>query len=430
MAAAANQGKYFDGCLELPPQIYEDEVAAVTARRKAVGLAPPPNAGEAQPKPAAKDSLVGLALSGGGIRSATFSLGILQALAGAKYLKYVDYLSTVSGGGYIGGSLTWLLSADADRLRVAADRRRGADDHDPFGTGDEERPDGKTSQFPYGTGNPAENRRRHKDENMILRHLRLHGKYLTPGRGITLTSLVAVALRGILLNLLVWLPLLTALMVLVLLGSHALSLSLPEEVSWTAIKSSLSTLGERLNWAALGEAGGEKQRSRTVGTGLFMVALFMVTFFAVACVYYSLAARFSREAGRYSARRIFESWIRWPLVATVVFLVLGSLPYVHQFLDDKIDEAGAASLLAGALTGLLSFMKSGEKGEGRVPLGLLVPVGSALFLYGLALTTYSAAFFYFDGTAYRYVLLAFVVIAVATGVPVQPERESERSALV
>ena len=51
--------------------------------------------------------LVGLAFSGGGIRSATFNLGVLQALADGGLLGHVDYLSTVSGGGYIG---TWLES--------------------------------------------------------------------------------------------------------------------------------------------------------------------------------------------------------------------------------------------------------------------------------------------------------------------------------
>jgi GNAT superfamily N-acetyltransferase len=45
---------------------------------------------------------VGLAFSGGGIRSATFNLGVLKALHELKLLKHVDYLSTVSGGGYIG----------------------------------------------------------------------------------------------------------------------------------------------------------------------------------------------------------------------------------------------------------------------------------------------------------------------------------------
>src|SRR5713101_927536 len=49
------------------------------------------------------DDLVGLALSGGGIRSATFNLGLLQGLHFMELLPHIDYLSTVSGGGYIGG---------------------------------------------------------------------------------------------------------------------------------------------------------------------------------------------------------------------------------------------------------------------------------------------------------------------------------------
>lgn len=48
---------------------------------------------------------LGLALSGGGIRSAAFCLGVLQALARHQWLRRVDYLSTVSGGGYIGAFL-------------------------------------------------------------------------------------------------------------------------------------------------------------------------------------------------------------------------------------------------------------------------------------------------------------------------------------
>jgi hypothetical protein len=50
--------------------------------------------------------LLGLAFSGGGIRSATFNLGILQGLADLNLLTHVDLLSTVSGGGYIGAWLT------------------------------------------------------------------------------------------------------------------------------------------------------------------------------------------------------------------------------------------------------------------------------------------------------------------------------------
>ena len=61
-----------------------------------------------RPGKAAADErpLVGLALSGGGIRSATFGLGVLQALKQHGGLARFDYLSTVSGGGYIGGWLS------------------------------------------------------------------------------------------------------------------------------------------------------------------------------------------------------------------------------------------------------------------------------------------------------------------------------------
>ena len=52
---------------------------------------------------------VGLALSGGGLRSATFSLGILQALARMRALDKVDALSTVSGGGYTGSMISRLF---------------------------------------------------------------------------------------------------------------------------------------------------------------------------------------------------------------------------------------------------------------------------------------------------------------------------------
>ncbi|MBI1733531.1 MAG: patatin-like phospholipase family protein [Candidatus Rokubacteria bacterium] len=58
-------------------------------------------------------SLTGLALSGGGIRSATFSLGVLQGLHELGTLRAVDYLSTVSGGGFAGAWwTTWLSRKD------------------------------------------------------------------------------------------------------------------------------------------------------------------------------------------------------------------------------------------------------------------------------------------------------------------------------
>jgi hypothetical protein len=69
-----------------------------------VGAAAPPGGPHPDAEGLPADTL-GLALSGGGIRSASFCLGVIQSLARANWLRRVDYLSTVSGGGYIGAFL-------------------------------------------------------------------------------------------------------------------------------------------------------------------------------------------------------------------------------------------------------------------------------------------------------------------------------------
>ncbi|WP_076999686.1 patatin-like phospholipase family protein [Variovorax sp. KK3] len=62
----------------------------------------------------------GLALSGGGIRSATFCFGLLRALAHRKSLLRFDLLSTVSGGGYIGTAVGSLLNRATNRAEAEA----------------------------------------------------------------------------------------------------------------------------------------------------------------------------------------------------------------------------------------------------------------------------------------------------------------------
>jgi hypothetical protein len=85
-----------------------DEIAASRRLRLTPPASDTPSRRYA-PRRAFDLDLTGLALSGGGIRSATFNLGILQALAELQLLRRFDCLSTVSGGGYIGGWLAaWL----------------------------------------------------------------------------------------------------------------------------------------------------------------------------------------------------------------------------------------------------------------------------------------------------------------------------------
>jgi hypothetical protein len=78
------------------------ELGAITERRKHAEL-PDQDVTVEEGKPT---ELVGLALSGGGLRSACFSLGVVQAFFQTGLWRYIDYLSTVSGGGYIGGFLS------------------------------------------------------------------------------------------------------------------------------------------------------------------------------------------------------------------------------------------------------------------------------------------------------------------------------------
>ncbi|MDM0076323.1 patatin-like phospholipase family protein [Variovorax sp. J2P1-59] len=76
----------------------------------------------------------GLALSGGGIRSATFCLGLLKSLAAHRQLLKFDLMSTVSGGGYIGATLGRLCTnaKSADEVREI-ERALGDVDRARFG---------------------------------------------------------------------------------------------------------------------------------------------------------------------------------------------------------------------------------------------------------------------------------------------------------
>ena len=101
-----------------PRELRVAECGAIEARRKHV--VPPRGkpeatvpAGKIPPAENWPADVAGLALSGGGIRSATMNLGVLQAMAKAHCLRRFDFLSTVSGGGYIGS----FLGRFFDRLR-------------------------------------------------------------------------------------------------------------------------------------------------------------------------------------------------------------------------------------------------------------------------------------------------------------------------
>lgn len=113
----------------------------------------------------------GMALSGGGIRSATFAIGVLAALARRNLLPQFDYISSVSGGGFAAGFLTQLL---------------GGPDNDPrFGL------DANKQPFDRDEG-----------ESLILRKVR-HGASYLSGSFLERMALGTIQAHGIFINLLV-----------------------------------------------------------------------------------------------------------------------------------------------------------------------------------------------------------------------------------
>jgi len=131
-----------------------------------------------------EDNLTGLAFSGGGIRSATFNLGILQALAQHQLLRKFDYLSTVSGGGYIG---SWLAAFTKRRT----DSPQGA----PW-------PKGSFADVEAAL-TPSRYEPDKRSEPPVVHSLRLYSNYLTPHAGVIsgdTWAMVGTWMRNTILN--------------------------------------------------------------------------------------------------------------------------------------------------------------------------------------------------------------------------------------
>lgn len=141
-----------------------------------------------------------LCLSGGGIRSATFGLGVLRSLARLGILDRFDYLSTVSGGGYIGSWLTaWIKRTD---LKTVSD---------------------KLCKRPSSPLEP---------EAAPIAWIRAYSNYLSPKLGLFSGdgwTLVGTYLRNVILNWLILVPFLAAMLLLPRAYIALAKLSMPEE---------------------------------------------------------------------------------------------------------------------------------------------------------------------------------------------------------
>jgi hypothetical protein len=229
-----------------------------------------------------------LCISGGGIRSATFALGAIQGLAERGLLQGFDYLSTVSGGGYIGSWLTaWVSRAGLDD--VARRLRRDAPRPAP------------------GEPDP-------------IQHLRDYNSYLSPRGGTFSTdlwTLIATVLRNILLNWMVLVPLLAfALMVPRLYLS---SLAFPELYYGAVIFGT-----DPPNWGAPQlDAIGESPLVE------YVLPLLSLALFATALV--NILRYLPGVGGRDHSAYDYAAKVLGPLVGAVLtFLMVDSLYYLGQ----------------------------------------------------------------------------------------------------
>lgn len=320
----------------------------------------------------------GLAFSGGGVRSAAFALGVLQVLAGRSLLERFDYLSSVSGGGFVAGALIWFL---------------GPKSKGRFGTCAKDFPFAAEpcSNAPSVLGaeiraNPRSDLSIQSNQSLaLLDFLRQHGAYLTPGHGVTLMSSIAVVLRGILLNLLVWIPILVSVMLLLFVLSGLAG-------SKVVKGAGVPAMFDFMFWIA-------------IGFGLI---------FLIGGLVYSFSTHpiWSGRKQRYLLHRVYETrtpWILGPLIGTAL---LATLPWAANASFGWIGQFGGMAFVAlGIGIGLWSFLRPGNSWGVSFLRERALPLGALSALYGVLLFAYqSAQWLYVDSNQYSRVIGVFLFV--------------------
>lgn len=309
----------------------------------------------------AEYGIAGLALSGGGIRSASFCMGVVQQLHVAGVLDRMHYMSTVSGGGYTGTSLTWFMTQEDGGAKFGTEA-----DNFPFWGG-----------VPAATRNAVANpttrmggRKGPLDGRVVLDYIRQRASYLNPGAGFTLLSALAIVLRSVLTSLLGYV------LVLALLFTACLAVGLFDQ-PLGAVASDLPKPVQflaALDWLALG--------------GVLLLLLL-----ALSIVGYSFATGLpgSERAG-YAARRAYQRWagvlLGGGLGLLLVSLVYELVAFLNRggFTFEQITVAGGSSTIAGTLGGFLvrSMSAAAPTARARLMIAVLPPLFLLLLITGLA----------------------------------------------
>ncbi|HRQ63494.1 MAG TPA: hypothetical protein PKZ76_01280 [Xanthomonadaceae bacterium] len=308
----------------------------------------------------ARKALWGLAFSGGGIRSASFALGLMQALARCRVLGGFHYLSTVSGGGYAGAFLQGAMKrfglGGAIRvLTVTAENDKPLDENEALRV------------------------------NRPIRHLREYSNYLSPRKsalsGDTL-GMASTCLRNIVLTQLQLFSLMLFLGVLPLLVFPVLT--------WLASRPSIALLlagviallsAAGLGWIATRAQGHHQPTGlESPSAGVSLVATLLVAGLAIASALGALGVLVDRtppqdisvclaldllqgwpgcqdyELGFYAAGVHALIWLFWLVIATARSPGEGERSPIREHWLRFLLGTLATAVLAGALMMMLQAM--------------------------------------------------------------------------
>ena len=314
--------------------------------------------------------LTGLAFSGGGIRSASFTLGVAQALqqnraaksANESIYSTFDYLSTVSGGGYTGAALTW-----AEHNQKSAKQENSA-----------------------------------KRSMSMFEYVRQNADYLIPTEALNKSALVGVILRTLLLSLSVYVPFIIGMFFLFLrkdwFGPASQLPYVPE-----SIKTILLAFPIQLNF-------------------LELCVLGLFTLMALISVLYSLLTFFNSAIGLwkpikpYLLRIGIQALLGKLLIIAVLILFAASMDTIYTVIEQYLgaEETSFAAVLAGMYSAYNNFKqqhqgKNQDEGKGTAFIAVLA---AGLMIGGLFLGAYIVA----SELMWRgWVVLSIMLVAFALG---------------
>jgi len=412
---------------------------------------------------------VGLAFSGGGIRSASFGLGVFQALVATPFFGQVDYLSTVSGGGYLGGAISWLMKLSAlqypDRkLALEAFEREfgsaaiGMRSGDDAGKSRSLDPSAPTLKATSVNAADAVKDRRY----VWLDYIRAHGNYLLPP-GISYLGVGLTVLRGTLFNLTVYGGLVTALFAALIIGNvmPGFGTAVPwESQAWFGIQSWLFFGGVLFAASVLLYGIATWLASTSVAFSIFAGVVFTIAFAGASIVLFctdlceqlfgpvlftnarwplaaaaavvavivgsltvhAIGANKTNQYGRpnetwhYISRVAYTDLLGTFCGLLMAVVIVWSLPVVYRGIAFSIPKALATATLSsvlGALGGVYQFLQGRGKGSTASAFAnVRLIVSAVLLIYGLGLLAYVAAASLVDGSHLVLLLVTFIASVV------------------